>query len=154
MSSEQDKAYRIWVLIDQTRMAIYNARAKELAQYGISPREAATLHAIHSIGDRTTPAKISRWSYRKSHTIAGILKRMFNKGLINRKQNTEFKNQVIIGITETGKKAYKDSLKRESLHRIFGDISNEDYNQLVSLVTGIREKALAETGDIIHRAHL
>lgn len=151
MSLNKDKAYRLWVLLDQTRMAVYNARAKELSQYGISPREAATLHAIHSIGAKTTSAKISRWSYRKSHTVAGILKRMLNKGLISRKINQDFKNQVIIGLTEEGKKVYQDSTKRESIARIFGDISDEDYEKLAALIMGIMNNALAETGDTVHR---
>jgi DNA-binding MarR family transcriptional regulator len=76
MVSSTDKAFNLLVLLQQAMDAYYNARNKELSPYGISSREAATLHAICSIGKTVTPAKLARWVYRKPQTITAILNRM------------------------------------------------------------------------------
>lgn len=148
---KEDKAFSMWVLLQQTRDAIYNARDKELSQYGISPRESATLHAINSIGEQATPAKLARWVYRKPHTIAGILNRMQDKGLIKLSKDKEVRNLVRIALTEEGKQAYAASRKRESIHRIFKAIADDKCGELESCLLSLRDKALKQTGDSIQR---
>ena len=151
MPTKSDMAFRAWIMLLQARDAANNARTQELSKYGISTREASTLHAVHSIGERTTPADIARWAYRKPHTIAGIINRMLKKGLVKRSKDLEFKNLVRISLTEKGTKAYEDSIKRESIYRIFRTLTKEDLAQLISLLIKVRDNSLAETGDSIHR---
>jgi len=140
----------MWVLLQQARDAVYNARDKELSEYGVSSREAAILRAVTSLGKTATPAQLARWVYRKPHTISGILKRMQKKDLINLTHDPHIRNIIRISLTEKGKSAYKASLKRKSLHHIFKSIE-EKYDQLESCLIDIRDKALKETGDSIHR---
>ena len=151
MNSKSDRFFNLWVLLLQTRDAIYNARHDELRQYGMSPREAGTLRAIYSIGEKTTPAKISRWLYRRPHTIAGMLMRMQKKGLIKRSKDLEAKNLIRISLSEEGKKAHNKALKRESINRIFNTLTDEERDNLFLYLTKIRDAALKETGDTIHR---
>lgn len=151
MNSESDSAFNLWVLLLQTRDAVHNARSKELRPYGVSPREAGTIRAILSIGKKATPAKIARWTYRKPHTIAGILMRMQKKGLIKRSKDLEAKNLIRISVSEKGKKAYNHALKRETLHSIFGVLTEEERERLFESLSKIRDAALEETGDTISR---
>jgi DNA-binding MarR family transcriptional regulator len=149
--SKIDKPFSLWVLVQQTRDAIYNARNKELAKHDISVREAATLHGIVSLGPMATPAKLARWTYRKPHTIAAILNRMQRKGLIKLTKDLEIKNLVRISLTEEGKRIYKDILKRTSIHRAFKTLDDEICRQLEVGLTRIRDAALKQTGDSIQR---
>ncbi|NQT47807.1 MAG: hypothetical protein HQ578_02395 [Chloroflexi bacterium] len=151
MPSKSDRVFNLWVLLLQTRDATYNARNYELRQYGISSRDAGALHAIHSIGEKTTPAKISRWLYRKPNTIAGLLMRMQKKGLIKRSRDLESENLIRIGMSEEGKQAYNNALKRKSIHRIFRTLSDEECDHLFLYLMKIRDAALKETGHSIHR---
>lgn len=145
------KEFELWVLLQQTRDAVFNAREKELQKYGISQREAATLRAIVSIGKNVTPARLARWIYRKPHTVFSILQRMEKKNLLTLNKDPNIPNIVRIGLTRKGKKAYQASLHRETLFRIFHPLAGSRSNRLISDLNEIRDRALNETGDIIHR---
>jgi DNA-binding MarR family transcriptional regulator len=151
MTSKTDRIFNLWVLLLQTRDAVYNARYKELAKCDVSPRESATLRAIVSIGAEATPAKLARWEYRKPHTMAAILNRMQKRGFIKLSKDKIMKNLVRITITEEGEKAYKAARKRDSLIRSFRGIPEENFGQLESSLTMIRDQALKLTGDSIER---
>ncbi len=151
MPPKTDKSFNLWVLLLQTRDAVYNAREKELSQYGISQREAAVIRAINSLGKSATPANLARWVYRRPHTISGILKRMQKKDLINMEHDPAIRNIIRLSLTQKGKEAYKTTLNRKSLHRIFKSVIEDNCDQLESCLTDIRDRALKETGDKIHR---
>ena len=150
-SPEQDPAFDLWVLLQQTKDAVYNARDKELSKYSISPREAATLRAITLIGPKATQAMLARWVYRKPQTVLGILRRMQKKGLLKLTKDPDIINIVRITLTPKGKATYASARKRESLHTIFDTIDEKTFNQAKSFLTEIRDKALAVTGDTIRR---
>ena len=151
MPTDVDIAFSLWVLLQQARDAMYNARDKELSKYDISPREAATLHAIILIGKSANPTKLARWSYRKPHTIAGILTRMQKNNLITLNKDVDIKNIVRIKVTEKGKRIYKLTQKRDIFSRIFGVLDEKQSHQLETYLGMIRDKALSEIGDSINR---
>ncbi len=76
----ENPTYNLWILLSQTRTAIFKAREKELGQYGITVVEAGAYFTIKSIGGQTTPAQISRWLFREHHTITALLNSMERKG--------------------------------------------------------------------------
>ena len=78
-----DRDFKLWVLLHQTRDAVHKSAEKELRRFGLSPMEAALLFAVHAIGERATPAEISRWLFRESHSVSGLLDRMEKKGLVS-----------------------------------------------------------------------
>jgi DNA-binding MarR family transcriptional regulator len=151
MTSKDNKAFMLWVLLQQTKDAVYNARNKELAEFNISSREAAILGAIFSIGETATPTKLARWVYRKPHTIAAILHRMQKKGLVVLTKDKKIKNLVRIRVTDEGTRVYQASHKTEAILRIFHVITDDSYSELQANLTKIRDEALKETGDSIHR---
>lgn len=148
---ETDEAFNLWVLLQQAKDAVYNARDKELSQYGISPREAATLRAITMIGKSATPTKLAEWVYRRPPTILGILRRMQKKGLLKLTKDVKVRNVVRISLTPRGKRIYEDAKKRESLHSIFISLDEKTYRQLELGLIQVRDNALKLSGDTIHR---
>jgi len=147
VASSTNQGYVIWVLLHQARDALYNASEKELRQQGISTVEAAAVFIIKSIGDRATPAEISRWLYRKQHSTSGLLKRMEKKGLVTKTNDLDRKNLVRVSLTEKGEQVYEYSTKRESIHRIIEALSEEECVQLASYLRTVRDKALEENGE-------
>ncbi len=81
-STSPDTDYDLYRLLAQTRTLLSRVREKELYRYGILGRHAAALQAIQAIGDKATPAEVSRWLCREPHTISSLLGRMEEKGLI------------------------------------------------------------------------
>ncbi len=142
---ERDQLFDLWVLLQQTKDAVYNVRNKELSEYGISPREAAIFRAIGALGKDVTPTALARWVYRKPSTMVGILRRMQRKGLVKLTKDPYIRNVVRVSITSKGKQIQNMACKRESIHKIFSVIAKENLDQLESSLTEIRSAALEES---------
>jgi DNA-binding MarR family transcriptional regulator len=139
-----EESYGLYILLAQTREALYKARGKELNKYGISPRQSAVLFIIKSIGENATPAEISRRLFRKPHSVAGILDRMEEQGLIKKSKDLERKNMIRVSITEKGEKAYSQCSKREAPSKLFSALSVRERRALESSLRKLRTAALEE----------
>ncbi|MFQ5996469.1 MAG: MarR family winged helix-turn-helix transcriptional regulator [Dehalococcoidales bacterium] len=142
----EDQDYELWWLILHVRRAMRKLRAKELFQYGITPEEAAVLFVVQAIGDKATPAEIARYLLREPHTISGLLSRMVGDGLVRKTKDLARKNRVRVLLTDKGRKAYKQSTKRESVHRVMSCLSEEERQQLRAPLGKLCQKALEELG--------
>ena len=142
----KDQDYELWWLILHMRRAMHKIRARELFQYGITPEEAAVLLVVQTIGDKATPAEIARYLLREPHSISGLLSRMQEDGLVRKAKDLDRKNMVRVELTDKGRKAYRQSTKKESIHRLMSCLSEEDRQQLESLLELLWEKALKDLG--------
>jgi len=138
--------YELWVLLHQARDSVFMARTDELREYDISVIKSGVLWAIETIGDEATPAKITRLFFRKAHSITELLIRMEKEGLITKTKDLTKKNQVRVTMTERGKQAYLQSMKRESIRRVMSALSERDKKQLKSLLVKLRNGTLKEFG--------
>ena len=139
-----DKAYNLWVLLQQTRDTIFRVREKELVKHGITPTEAAALFVIQATGDNVIPVEMSRWMLREPHTITGLLNRMEKRGLVTKSKDPHNKHLVRVSSTEKGKQAYEKSSGRESIHHVISALSEEEQQQLSSYLQKLRDRALEE----------
>jgi len=121
---------------------VFKARGKELSRYGVTVEQASILFVIQAIGGKSTPAEISKWMLREPHTISSILTRMEKEGLITKRKDSSNKGQVIVALTEKGRQIYSQSIKRESIREIISCLSEEEHNQLGSLLEKLRDSAL------------
>jgi len=104
------------------------------------------LFVIDAIGDKATPAEISRWLFRQSHTISGLLKRMERDGLIRMVKDLDRKNLVRVALTEKGQQALDQSRKREAIHYVMSTLSLEEQQQLSSSLDKLLSRALINLG--------
>lgn len=142
-----EEEFKLWVMLEQAHSAVFAAREKDLAQYKTSPMKAAVLFIVQQIGNEATPAEIARWILRKSHTVSGLLDRMEKDGLIIRKKNLPKKNLVRVTLTDKGKRTLRNSMKRESIRRIFAAVpKKEDRQQLYTQLEKLRAKGLKLSG--------
>ena len=146
-----DKDYNLWVLLSQARVMLFRARDKELSQYGITARQAAVLFAIKALNateGKATPAEISRWLLREPHTVSRILSRMEKDGLVSKMKGSGKKRKVCITLTEEGEQAYRHTLKRESIREIMSCLSEEEHQQLNSMLKTLRDRAIENLKDL------
>lgn len=141
-----DKDLNLWALLRLTEGAIFKARERELAQYGITVEQAAVCFYVLIIGNNATPAELSRWMLREPHTISGIIDRMERKGMVRKVKDLDRKNQIRVVLTEKGQQAYDQSTNREAIHNIISSLSEEKRKQLRSCLNTLRDKALKELG--------
>jgi len=143
-SLSTDEYYDLWKLLNEARDAILKTRETELAPFDISGVQARVLFFIQANKEPTTPAELSRWLFRESQSVSGLLSRMEKQGLVKRVKDLDRKNQVRIVITEKGRQAYHQSTRRKSIQRIMSSLSKEERRQLKSYLQTLKDKALKE----------
>jgi DNA-binding MarR family transcriptional regulator len=141
-----DQDYNLLIMLEHAHSAVVAAREKELSQHGVSMMKTWVLFIVDRIGDEATPAEISRWILRRSHSVSGLLDRMEKDGLIKKTKDLKRKNLVRVTITEKGYKALNKSKDRKSIHRSMAAISEEDRQKFYNQLEIIRDKALRQTG--------
>jgi len=141
-----DPLYKLWVMLTQTRNATIKAREQELTQLGISGTESFILFVVWSMGNKATPAEISRIVLRRPHTVSEFLSRMQTKGLVKKSRNPDNRSMVTLSLTRKGLQVYRQASKRQSVHRMLSVLPDEDRDRLMSYLQVIRAKALQEIG--------
>jgi len=140
----EDKDQALWLLLEQTRNAIYKARDLELEEYGVSTVQAGVMFVIHTMGGRTRPADIARWLVREPHSISGLLSRMERDGLLSRVPDLERKNAVSIVLTDYGREICRKTFQRESVKQILSCLEEDDRKHLMKSLVHLRERALKD----------
>ncbi len=143
---ENNLDYELWWLILQTRRSMRRLREKELFQYGITPERAGVLYAVHVIGERATPAEISRFLLREPHSVSDLLHRMEAEGLVKKLKDLDRKNLIRVVLTDKGRKVCKQTAKRDSIHEVISSLSEEEQKLLRALLEKLCEKTLKELG--------
>ena len=76
------------------------------------------MFVVQALGNKATPAALSRHIIRQPHTVSALVDRMARRGLVKKVKDLDRKNLVRVVMTEKGKKTYELSTKRGPIHRI------------------------------------
>jgi len=144
--SYADEDQDLWLLLTRTRYAVFRAREKELQRYGISPEQAGVLFVVQALGNRATPAEISRAILRQPHTVSALVERMTKKGFVKKVKDLYRRNLVRVILTEKGQRAYELSSKRGPIHRIMNVLTTDEKKTLRATLEKLAEKARKELG--------
>ncbi|MCK4785222.1 MAG: winged helix DNA-binding protein [Desulfobacteraceae bacterium] len=136
----------LWMMLHQTRDAIFKLREKELNKFGISTPKAEILFTIEAIGYRATPTEISRHVLREFHSVSSILSRMEKQGLVKKVNDLDRKNMVRVCLTDKGHQVYHEAVKRETIVKILSCLSETEGQQLASSLKKLRDEALKDLG--------
>ncbi len=144
--SDQDKYHDLWLLLTHTRYAVFRAREKELQRYGVSPEQVGLLFVVQALGEKATPAAISRHILRQPHTVSALVDRMAKSGLVQKVKDMERKNLVRVVMTEKGKKSYQLSTKRGPIHRIMSVLDEDESKKFKATLEKLMDRARKEIG--------
>ena len=136
--------YTTWFLLSQTWNAMFRAAEKELAKSGLTPEKARVLWLCADYPPPLTPAELSRFVFRKSHSTAGLLDRMETEGLITRIPKRKGHPFTEIQLTDKGKELVGPA--KEVTIRLIWDLmsplSDEEVEQLQAPLRKLREHVL------------
>jgi len=143
--SRPDKinTHQLVVMISYTQNAIQKIIRREIKKLGLTPEQGAALIGIYVLGNKTTAAELSRFSFREPASTTIILKRLESRGLIMRKVDSHRKNISRISLTEKGHKYLQKSLRIRSLDNIVNKIPADDLTMLWSLLNNLKNRALS-----------
>ena len=142
-----DQFYNLWLLLTYTRHLIFKARQKELRQYDLTPITFRAMSVIQNIGDKATPADISRQMLREPHSVSELLERMRKDGLVTKTKDLERKNLVRVRLTEKGRELFQKSSEQKSFRKIMSSLSKEEREQLRLYLMKLWNKAEKELGE-------
>ena len=140
-----DEYYRLWLLLAQTRSAIFKVRHKKVGQY-LHPNQAAALVSVWALDGQVTPAMLSRRLFLEPHTVSELIMRMEKKGLVSKTRDSERGNVVRISITDKGRQVCTQAMGQDLIHRIMSTLSDEQREQLGSCLTILYSETLKELG--------
>ena len=144
-----DEELELYVLLIQAHDILIKLRAHELRKVkmaGISEIRAAVLFIVQNSKEPVTPAVISRWLFRKPHSVSELLTGMEKDGLVKKMHDLEKKNLVRVTLTNKGKQAYNLSVKRELIDNTLSSLSEEQRRKLRAYLKIIVDKGLSELG--------
>ncbi len=138
-----DEYYHLWLLLAQTRAAIYKVRHKEVGQY-LHPNQAAALVSIWALNGQVTPAALSRRLFLEPHTVSELIIRMQKKGLVTKKRDKERGTVVRIFITKKGQEVCRRVMGQDLIRQIMSRLSDEQREQLHTCLEILFNEALKE----------
>lgn len=138
------ESYRLFHLLRQASDAVHKTREVELKKYGLTPEQSGALVCIRSLGNKATPAELSRWLFRERNTTTILLKRMYKLGLIEKKADTKRKNVIRLSLTAKGEEAYRHSIEFKSFLPIIAVLPKKKRKQLWSLLQVVRLKVFED----------
>jgi MarR family multiple antibiotic resistance transcriptional regulator len=141
-----DEDYLLWLLLILVKDMIHRARLEELQQISITASEAGVLFYTEALGNKATPAEISRCLFKRPHAISTLISKMEIKGLVRKINDLDRKNLVRVELTAKGKQTFKSASERAVIHRILSSLSAEEKRQLNSSLGKLRSRALSELG--------
>jgi MarR family transcriptional regulator, organic hydroperoxide resistance regulator len=144
--SAEDEDQDLWLLLTHTRYAIFRAREKELQRYGVSPEQVGLLFVVQALGNKATPAALSRHILRQPHTVSALVDRMAKRGLVKKVKDLDRKNLVRVVMTEKGQKTYDLSTKRGPIHRILNSVSPQEKKEFRETLEKLLARARKEIG--------
>jgi len=107
---------------------------------------AAALVTIWAFEGKATPAVLSRRLFLEPHTTSELVKRIEQKGLINKNKDGKRENIIRISITEKGRKLCLHAIQPEFVHTIIDVLSDEQKKQLNVILRILYVQALKELG--------
>jgi len=133
-----------WVYLARTKDAIFKVRTKEMYKYKLSPTQISILNVLMSLGDKVTPAEISRWTLKEPHSISNLLQRMERDGFVRRTKDLHRRDLIRVTVTEKGHKAIENSTGMECFQRIMSSLSIEELEKLRQILVKLWDSALKE----------
>jgi DNA-binding MarR family transcriptional regulator len=83
--------------------------------------------------------ELANWTLKEFNSVSTLINRMEKSDLVKKiKKDGDLKTYVVL--TEKGSNLYHKQVTESSIHRIFGNLSDEEKSQLDSILLKIRSK--------------
>ena len=117
------------------------ARRRELNQFQIPLRQYQVLNTILELGPKANVTKVAKIVEREDHVISRQLVRMEKDGLLTRTKTTPKSNTLKLQLTQKGVHMVNIGRKRKSIDEIFSFLSEEERQEMESIINRIIRKA-------------
>jgi len=137
--------YLVWVLLNQTRSAVFKAREREIGKYRY-PNQAAALIIIWARDGKATPTLLSRYLFLERHSASELISRMEENGLVTKRRDEKLKSVVRISITAKGKKTCTHCMGMPYIDEMMSVLSERERTQLKKYLMILLQTACKKLG--------
>jgi MarR family transcriptional regulator, negative regulator of the multidrug operon emrRAB len=130
----------LYMLLCQANDIMLNAVELELKQYGITIPQVRVMVMLSRENRPVTLDELVKWNLREFNSVSTLINRMEKKGLV-RKFKKDGDRKTYIELTDEGNILYHQKVTERSIQLIMGALSNEEKNQLGSLLRKVRDTA-------------
>ena len=128
-------------LIGQARDLMVKARQKELKPYNITPQQCNILAFLYDLDHKATLREIAGQAGRGHNTISTQMTLMERDELIKKIRQTPKSTLLTFELTQKGIDIYKNAKKMRSVKTVMSVLSEDEHQQLISLLQKIISKA-------------
>lgn len=140
-----DECNRLWLLLSETRAAIYKARMKRAGRF-LHPNWVTALIVIWAFDEQTTPSLLSRHLFLERHSVSELISRLHKKGLVKKSKDAKRKNMVRISLTKKGREVCRLAMQQDFISDIMSSLSDDQREQLRTSLRILFDRALDELG--------
>lgn len=133
-----DKKINLYILLDQANSIVTSAVELELKHLRITQPQSRVLSILSRQNRPVTLDDLTNWTLKEFNSVSTLINRMEKNGLINKiKKDGDLKTYVVL--SEKGSRLYHYDISERSLHLIFEKFSEEEIEQLESLLEKVRD---------------
>ncbi|MFO8009249.1 MAG: MarR family winged helix-turn-helix transcriptional regulator [Dehalococcoidia bacterium] len=141
-NSARDENRQLWVLMNQTRHVMARYIDSALRDTGVTEVQVSLLYYLMNVDSTPNQAEVSRWLYRKPHTVFSLVNSMAKLGMVKKVKDKKRRNVTRVMITDKGREMYMRAQEQytEALE-IMSTLSQGEKGQLEGSLRKLREAA-------------
>ncbi len=141
-TSDLTKISILWMHLDEAVFLISTARERELKKHNLSSVQMKLLLTLNYLGSIPTIHELCRLLVRGHTSVSLLTDKMAAKGLVEKYQDFNNKNQTRVSITEKGKETLKHLIPRKPIPDILSILSDEECDQLIQYMKKVIARAV------------
>jgi MarR family transcriptional regulator, organic hydroperoxide resistance regulator len=140
-----DEYYRLWLLLAQTKAALFKAREKNSGKR-IYSNENSALVIIAYLKGKATQTFLAHHLSVELSSASELVTRLEKKGLVTKTPDAKRKNIMRISVTEKGNKISHEVIQIGFVRKMMSKLSKEQRIQLKTCLSILLNAALLEMG--------
>jgi DNA-binding MarR family transcriptional regulator len=138
ITKKEDPDINLLMVFDQSCSVITTAIELELKHLQTTQAQVRILNMLSRENRPVTIDELSNWTFKEFNSVSTLINRMEKRGLVKKiKKNLDLKTYIIP--TEKGNVLYHKKVKEQSIHLIFGSLSEEERKQLYDILKRLRD---------------
>ncbi len=134
--------YRIWFALHEADTGILKAIEKELSRFAISAPAAGLMYVLQASGEPATLNELSRWLFRRPHSVSELVGRMARQGLVRKVRDPKRKGGVRVKLTKKGDEILRQYMKEMRVVRtIMSGLSKAETDVLLACLEKLRRRS-------------
>ncbi len=150
---EQARGMAEWDTLYQTYNAIFKVTELALLPENLSSPQLQLLSVLKQNGGVRTTGEIARAMVKASQTMTGVVDRLEDQGLVERRYDRSDRRKVWVRLTEKGERKWEDAMPAVNrlVEEVFSVLTDEQLRELQAQTGKLRKAAMGRLAEALER---